>query len=177
MKFHDYDADDAEDLGPSKSELKRQSDALQSIGEQLMALDDTHWQQLSISDNLRRALEESRRVKGHEALRRHRQFIGKLMRNEDIEPLRDYLDKLASHRELNTRAFHALETLRENLLKGGQEAMGAVLSQFPHCDSQKLRQLVRDAKQATDPAHAHKASKLLFRFLRDLAEIQAPGED
>lgn len=170
MKYHDNDAHDDGFEGPSKSEMKRQSAQWQALGERLMALEPFHWDKLPLTESLLRALEEGRRIKAHEALRRHRQYVGKLMRQEEVDAIRTYLTGLDSHRELNTRAFHALEALRERLIKGGNEVIGEVLARHPLADSQKLRQLVRDAKRASDDAAAARHSRELFRFLRALED-------
>ncbi len=175
MKYHDNDEHDDGFEGPSKSEMKRQSAQWQALGERLMALEPFHWDKLPLSESLLHALEEGRRIKAHEALRRHRQYVGKLMRQEEVDAIRSYLAGLDSHRELNTRAFHALEALRDRLIKGGNEVIGEVLARHPLADSQKLRQLVRDAKRASDEAAA-RHSRELFRFLRALEDNeQIPG--
>jgi ribosome-associated protein len=92
------------------------------------------------------------------------------MRQEEVDAIRHYLAGLDSHRELNTRAFHALEALRERLIKGGNDVIGEVLARHPTADSQKLRQLVRDSKRASDDAAAARHSRELFRFLRALED-------
>lgn len=171
---HTPEDDENEYEGPSKSEMKRESARMQALGEQLMALKEFHWDKVPLSDAMREALEESLRITSHEGLRRHKQYIGKLMRNEDCEAINAYLSKLEDHRELNTRAFHALETLREQLIEGGNEVIGEVLARFPLADSPKLRQLVRNAKRErtehSEGKHGTEHGRKLFRYLRDLEE-------
>ncbi len=161
--------------GPSKSEMKRESARMQDLGEKLMALKEFHWGKLPLSDAMLAALNESLRINSHEGMRRHKQYIGKLMRNEDAEAINAYLRTLEDHRELNTRAFHALEQAREQLIAGGNEAIGEVLGKFPLADSQKLRQLVRNAKKeradnTADDKHGTEHGRKLFRYLRELEE-------
>lgn len=160
--------------GPSKSSMKRESARAQVLGEKLMALKEAHWDKVPLTDAMREALEESLRINSHEGMRRHKQYIGKLMRNEDIDAINAYLSKLEDHRELNTRAFHELESLREQLIEGGNEAVGVVLARFPLADSPKLRQLVRNAKKEraehAEGKHGTEHGRKLFRYLRDLEE-------
>lgn len=163
--------------GPSKSEMKRESARMQALGEKLMSLKEFHWAKVPLSDAMLAALEESLRITSHEGLRRHKQYIGKLMRNEDIDAINAYLKTLEDHRELNTRAFHELENTREQLITGGNEAIGEVLAKFPFADSQKLRQLVKNAKKERADNVAHEKhgtehGRKLFRYLRDLEEGQ-----
>lgn len=172
---HTSDDTDNEYDGPSKSSLKRDSARMQVLGEKLMALKDFHWEKVPMSDALHYALVESRRITSHEGLRRHKQYIGRLMREEDSEAIQAYISKLEDHRELNTRAFHALEDLREQLINGGNEVVGEVIGRFPAVDSPKLRQLVRNAKKERDEnvggdKHGTEHGRKLFRYLRELEE-------
>ena len=79
---------------PSKSARKREYLALQKLGEELITLRESDLDGLPLDDELREALGEARRIKAHGALRRQKQYIGKLMRNVDPEPLRAGLAKL-----------------------------------------------------------------------------------
>ncbi len=79
---------------PSKSARKREHLALQKLGEELITLKESDLDDLPLDDDLREALSEARQIKAHGALRRQKQYIGKLMRNVDPEPLRLKLAKL-----------------------------------------------------------------------------------
>ena len=82
------------ELKPSKSARKREYIALQKLGEDLIALKDSDLDCLPLDDNLREAVQEARLIKAHGALRRQKQYIGKLMRHIDPEPLRIEMAKL-----------------------------------------------------------------------------------
>ena len=82
------------ELKPSKSARKREYLALQKLGEDLISLKPSELDSLPLDDNLRDAVEEARRIKAHGALRRQKQYIGKLMRYIDPEPLRAQLARL-----------------------------------------------------------------------------------
>src|ERR671913_349166 len=98
--------DDAE--RPSKTELKRQMHALQTLGEQLVELSHDQFARLDLPDELREAVEFAHRVKGHEARRRHMQYLGKLMRRADAEAIR----AARRERELQQPPKHARELYR-----------------------------------------------------------------
>lgn len=83
-----------EELKPSKSARKREYIALQKLGEELITLKESDLDRLPLDDNLREAVMEARQIKAHGALRRQRQYIGKLMRHIDPEPLRTEMAKL-----------------------------------------------------------------------------------
>ena len=82
------------DLKPSKSARKREYIALQKLGEDLITLKESDLQSLTLDDRLREAVMEARQIKAHGALRRQKQYIGKLMRHIDVEPLLAEMAKL-----------------------------------------------------------------------------------
>jgi ribosome-associated protein len=83
-----------DDLKPSKSARKREYIALQKLGEELITLKVSDLDRLPLDENLREAVLEAQQMKAHGALRRQKQYIGKLMRHIDPEPIRDEMAKL-----------------------------------------------------------------------------------
>ena len=83
-----------DDTKPSKSARKRAYIALQKLGEELISLKESDLQGLPLDDNLHEAIMEAQQIKAHGALRRQKQYIGKLMRHIDPEPLRVAVAKL-----------------------------------------------------------------------------------
>ena len=81
-------------LKPSKSARKREHLALQKLGEELITIRRSDLDSLPLDDALRDAVREAGEIKAHGALRRQKQYIGKLMRNIDPEPIRAGLQKL-----------------------------------------------------------------------------------
>jgi len=82
------------ELKPSKSARKREHQALQKLGEELITIRRSDLDSLPLDDTLRDAVREAGEIKAHGALRRQKQYIGKLMRNIDPEPIRAGLQKL-----------------------------------------------------------------------------------
>lgn len=163
--------DDAEDLPPSKSALKREMTARQDLGVALCELSERELARIPVDDEtLLEAIQEDGRIRSNSAKRRHRQYIGKLMRNIDPEPLQKALDALHQARRADARRFKQLEALRDRLLAEGDKAIGAVLKDFPDADRQHLRQLVRDAQREANAAKPPAVSRRLFRYLRELQE-------
>ena len=83
-----------DDLKPSKSARKREYIALQKLGEELITLRESDLDGLPLDDRLREAVMDARQIKAHGALRRQKQYIGKLMRHIDPDPLRAEMAKL-----------------------------------------------------------------------------------
>ncbi|HKJ20094.1 MAG TPA: ribosome biogenesis factor YjgA [Woeseiaceae bacterium] len=83
-----------DDTKPSKSARKRAYLALQKLGEELITLRESDLQAMPLDEELRDAVLEARHMKAHGALRRQKQYIGKLMGRIDPEPIREALERL-----------------------------------------------------------------------------------
>lgn len=95
--------DDPMDLPPSKSSRKREAHALQKLGEELVALRPDDLARLPLPEGLLDAIAEARRLTSRGAAARQRQYIGKLMRDIDVEPVRAALDQLTEERNARAR--------------------------------------------------------------------------
>jgi len=157
--------------GPSKSALKRQMTALQKLGEQLVALSDRELARIPVHDEaLLKAIAETQRIRSNSARRRHMQFIGKLMRGIDAEPIEQALADLYRQKQGEVTAFKELETLRDKLLSDGLPAMEPVLQRFPNADRQHLRNLLTQHQREAAAGKPPASSRKLFKYLRELAE-------
>ena len=152
--------------GPSKSQLKREAEALQDLGRELVKLSKDQLAKLDIPDVLRGEILEARRITSHGAIRRQMQLIGKIMRDVDPEPIAEQLAEIKGESTAAKAAFHALEQWRDRLIKD-DDAITAWLAQHPNTDSQQLRQLIRNARKEASEGKPPKSSRALFRMLRD----------
>lgn len=82
------------DLKPSKSAIKREFLALQKLGEELITLQEPDLRQMGLDEDLLQAVLEARQIKSRSALRRQKQYIGKIMRRVDPEPIRAAIMRL-----------------------------------------------------------------------------------
>ncbi|KEQ19070.1 ribosome biogenesis factor YjgA [Endozoicomonas numazuensis] len=163
--------DDAEEIiFVSKSELKRDMDELKAIGSRLMEMKPVMLDKLPLNDRLREALDESKRIKSYNARKRHLGFIGKLMRDQDLEPIQKFLDSLDSNSEEYNRRFHQLERWRDRLINEGHDVLTEYLEKYPSADHQHIRQLVRNAQKEAKQEKSPAASRKLFKYLREVDE-------
>ena len=156
---------------PSKSARKREMQALQEIGEAIIKLSDGEFATIPLEGELLDAIMLARRLKSGEGLRRQMQYVGKLMRNVDTVAIGTALQDLQNGRALHNQRFHQLEQLRDTLIIEGTSAMDKVLENYPHADRQHLRQLIATASKEREQEKPPAASRKLFRYLRELAEI------
>lgn len=156
----------------SKSQVKRELHALQELGQRLAGLKPELQERLPLTEPLRRALADAPKHTANVAKKRHAQYIGKLMRDQDIPAILALIDQLdASTREYNER-FHALERWRDRLLGGGDAELEAFLASYPDTDRQHLRGLLRQAQHEAAHNKPPAAARKVFKYLRELDELQ-----
>ena len=160
---------DPEDLPPSKTRRKKDADALQQLGTDLLDLPESDWIKLSLPDTLIDALRELKRIHSRSALKRQRQFIGRLMRDVDPEPIHRHFEQLRQKTRQQVQAHHALEQWRDRMIEEADTAIEAYLQEHGGADRQHLRQLVRQARKERDMNKPPKSARALFRYLRDIA--------
>lgn len=152
----------------SKSQVKREMHALQAIGEELVALSPASRERIPLDDELKDALDLADKLsKKHEALRRHIQFIGKLMRTRDLEPIENALALIRNTNQAATRQFHKVENWRDRLL-ADNDAVTEFITAYPDVDAQQLRQLIRNVKKEQEKQQPPKYYRELFQLLRPL---------
>jgi ribosome-associated protein len=154
----------------SKSQRKRELHDLKQLGVELLEFSEDALRQLALPERLFDALLTAKRISTHGARKRQLQFVGKLLKETDIEPLRAAVHERTHQQLTNTREFHQLEALRDQLLLHGDEALNEVLEVFPRADRQHLRKLTRLARQEQTQGQPKGAGKALFRHLRELQE-------
>ena len=159
---------DPENAPPSKSSLKRDAHALQQLGAQLIELPESVWSMLELPASLVAALSEARRLHARGGRKRQLQFIGKLMRDIDPEPIRNYFEQVRLKTRKLAQAHHELEAWRDRLIEEGDPAIETFLEQHAQADRQHLRQLARQAKKEMAHNKPPKSSRALFRYIRDL---------
>lgn len=159
------------DERPSKSQLKREMQSLQQLGEQIIAMSDAQRGRFPLSDDLLKAVEETQRIKAREARRRHMQYVGKLMRGEDLDGIQAVFDEIENETLRRDHAFHRLERWRDRLIAEGDDAMEAFIDEFPKVDRQALRQLIRNARRERDQEKPPTNARRLFKLIRDTAGL------
>jgi ribosome-associated protein len=159
-------ATDTPEERPSKSQLKREMHALQQLGETLIAMKPGERARFALSDDLERAIDETARINTREARRRHMQYVGKLMRKEDLTALHAEFDAIDKERFQRDHAFHRLEKWRDRLIDEGDDAVDHYMQDHPDADRQTLRQLVRNAQREREQQKPPVSARKLFKHLR-----------
>jgi len=154
----------------SKSQLKRESHALQDMGSQLVEMPEGQLSKFELPENLKDAIYEARRLKNREGKRRQLQYIGKLMRTADISFIQKTLDMMDHQSQTYRQHFQQLENWRDRLISEGATAIEALIEMYPQADRQQLRNLQRQASRELAEKKAPTAARKIFAYLRELSE-------
>jgi ribosome-associated protein len=168
MNTPDDDHGQRADERPSKSELKRQAHEQQALGAALAALPEAALAATPMPQSLRDALAELQRTRSHEGRRRQVQYIGKLMRQAEIEPLREAVAAAQLGRAHDALSLHRTEQWRGALV-ADDDALTRWMAEHPQTDLQQLRALIRNARKdaALPPEQRHgRAWRELFRYIK-----------
>lgn len=167
---------------PSKSEAKRESDALQKLGALLVEAPRDRVKRVPMPEDVLDAILMCQTITNHEGRRRQMQFVGKKMRTldeEEVAIIQRAIDSWKGASKSETAALHALERRREKLL-ADDGALTVLLAEHPHLDVQHLRTLIRNARKEQAESKPPKAYREIFQILKDLnkpAKKSADDED
>ena len=156
-KKEDFDWQDEEQeeiIWVSKSEIKRDAEALKKLGEKLVELTKAKLDKIPLEDALLEAVNLAQRLQ-KEARRRQLQYIGKLLRGMDVEPIQAALEKLENKHQQQQAMLHKLELTN-------------FLTDYPHVDRQHLRNLIRTASKEKEQNKPAKAYREIFQYLKEI---------
>ena len=169
-KKEDFDWQDEEQeeiIWVSKSEIKRDAEALKKLGEKLVDLTKAKLDKIPLEDALLEAVNLAQRLQ-KEARRRQLQYIGKLLRGMDVEPIQAALEKLENKHQQQQAMLHKLELLRDELVAKGDDALTDFLMDYPQADRQHLRNLIRTASKEKEQNKPAKAYREIFQYLKEI---------
>jgi ribosome-associated protein len=153
---------------PSKTRLKQESHELQDLGEIVVALPDDRLNGLDVSEELLDAIRQYKKTRTHEGKRRQMQYIGKLMRKHDVEPIRQAVTDMQLGRAKDSLALHIAERWRAELL-ADDDVVTRWTTEHPQTDVQQLRSLIRAARKdaaLVPEKRSGRAYRELFQFIK-----------
>ena len=167
-----------EDQAPlSKTRRKQAMEDLQTLGEELVALSSDRVKKIDIPEDLRDAVREAQRMPRHdEAKRRQMQYIGKLMRNVEVDPIRSALALVRGESASETAKLHRLEQLRTTLL-ADKKVLHEIATLYPAVDLQHLRSLRRAALKEHEQNKPPRSYRAIFQLLKELETAASEADD
>ncbi|PPD13071.1 MAG: hypothetical protein CTY26_01605 [Methylophilus sp.] len=158
-----------DDSQPSKTRLKAEADAAQDIGRKLVELPKDKLKKLQLEESLMDAITEAKRITSNGAIRRQMQYIGRLMRETDLAPIVEQLEKWEGKHQEENAHFHHMERWRSRLLEE-TKAIELFLAEFPQTNVQQMRTLIRNAQKEHAAGKPPKSSRELFKMIREIME-------
>lgn len=160
--------DDA-DLPISKTKLKAEADAQQALGVRLCELPKDKLAKLDLPEALYTAVLESKKITANGAIRRHRQYLGRLMRDIDTAPIEEQLARWEGKHTAENAYFHGLERWRDRMIADAN-VLQEFLAVYPNTDIQQLRTLIRNAQKELAANRPPKSSREIFKLLREITQ-------
>jgi ribosome-associated protein len=151
----------------NKSRQKREIQALLDLGKKLAAMDEDALHKMGLPAEILRALLDCRTMK-RGALKRQHKLIGKLLRQINTESLETTISALERKKAEQDKTFHRTGLWRDRLLSSDPLAMTRFMAEYPHANAPQIRQLIRNASREIAANSPPRASRLLFRLLREI---------
>ena len=150
----------------SKTRRKREMHELQALGAALVELPESQLETLELPASLADAVRQAKRIPSHEGRRRQVQYIGKLMRSIDAEPIRARLAAIEGGSREAAARHRLLERWRERLLED-DDALTEFAAAYPGADLQALRTQIRNARREQTENRPPRAFREVFRLIRE----------
>ncbi len=160
----------AEEPLASKSQRRRDALELKALASKLIKLAPAGLGRVPLEDDVREAIRVAREIRSNVARKRQLQYVAKLLRRIDPEPILLALDEFEGEARQLTGRQHRSEAWRDYLIERGDEAIGQLVELRSGVDTQALRQLVRNAKKENERGKPPASARSLFRVLRDMDE-------
>ncbi|MSQ71229.1 MAG: DUF615 domain-containing protein [Betaproteobacteria bacterium] len=158
------DEEDQEELKPSKTQIKKRMLDLQALGERLVELNAKQLHSIGLPESLHDAVTAATQITKHEARRRQLQYIGRLMRDVDPAPIQEKIAVWDGQSLDHTARLHRVERWRDRLLEDDQ-AFAEFMTEHKNADTQRLRTLIRSARQEHQLGKPRRHYRELFKFL------------
>jgi len=151
----------------SKTQLKRESHAIRDLGKRLVALPAEQLARIPLDEPVREAIALAHRIQNkRSALKRHYQFLGKLLRARDTNPVFDALAEIDHASQHSLQLHHRAEQWRDRVIDQGNDAIDTLVAEIAHADRQKLRQLWRNHQHARSDAKRIQHSRLIYKEIK-----------
>lgn len=156
----------------SKSQRRREALELKSLASELINLSPSRLDRVPLDDDVRSAVNEARQIRSNIARKRQLQYVAKLLRRIEPEPILQTLEGFEGEARQLTGRQHRTEAWRDFLLESGDHAVSVLMKQRMDADTQAIRQLIRNANKETSLGKPPASARALFRALRELDELK-----
>lgn len=170
MNEQDEDNEEREGLPPSRSQRKRDHEALRARVRAIVALPEKSLDALDLDEKFREQVDLARHSK-RGALKRQIKHLTNILADRDTDAIEARLDQLSEAHHSNVTAFHRIEGWRDRLLEGDDTVLEILAEKSEHFDRQHARQLVRNARREMAQDRAPASARALHRYLASLPDL------
>ncbi len=172
QKLEQQALEEADEHYISKSQAKRDVEALQKLGVKLMELSENSLKNFDLDERLFDAILLAQKIHSHSGHRRQLQLIGKLMRQVDSNAIRIKLEQFHRPAVEANEHFHQLEKWRDKVLSEGDSAINELVSIYPEFERSRLRQLLRNATKEAEKNKPPKSARQIFQYIKEIIPEQ-----
>lgn len=160
--------DETEGERPSKTQRKREMHELFDLGKELVELSVAQLETLPLEERLHEEILICKGITKHGARKRQLKLISKLLRNADIEGIREGVEGFAAPKRQAVADFHRIERWRDRLIEEGEAVATEFIDRYPEVDRQMLHQLLRTIGQSSASTRGKRAKRELFQLIHGL---------
>jgi len=148
----------------SKSQLKRESHNILKLGKRLTSLNLKQLSTIPLDEPVLEAIALAHKIQNkRSALKRHYQFLGKLLRARDTDSIVAALVVIEQSSQAQIKRHHQAEHWRDEIIANGSEAIESFIELQPNANRQKLRQLWRNQNSANTDARQTQTARLIYQ--------------
>ncbi len=159
----------------SKTKLKAEADTQQELGVRLSELPKDKLLKLNLPDTVLTAVLDTKKITANGATRRHRQYLGRLMREIDNAPILEQLARWDGKHTAENAYFHGLERWRDRMI-ADNNVLAEFIALYPKTDIQQLRTLIRNVQKELAANKPPKTSREIFKLLREATNSQSTDD-
>ncbi|MGZ8221869.1 MAG: ribosome biogenesis factor YjgA [Methylobacter sp.] len=176
---YEYDDEEVEyyAIRPNKTQIKKDMAALFAVSEEMSELSAGQLKTLELPEVINKAVVEVSGMPHKGARKRLLKFIAGQLHKIDVEPILEKLVRIKNKSAHAVREHHTAERWRDRLIAEGNDALTELLDEQPHADRQLLRQLLRNAQKEAEAGKPPKSSRLLYRQLKALFQVEGEVEE
>ncbi|TAN70444.1 MAG: DUF615 domain-containing protein [Methylobacter sp.] len=176
---YEYDDEEVEyyAVRPNKTQIKKDMAALFVVSEEMSELSMGQLKTLDLPEVINKAVVEVSGMPHKGARKRLLKFIAGQLNKIELDPILEKLARIKNKSAHAVREHHIAERWRDRLISDGNGALTELLDEQPHADRQLLRQLLRNAQKEAEAGKPPKSSRLLYRQLKTLFQVDGESDD
>ena len=164
-------------IRPNKTRIKKEIAELFDLGEELSKLTPEQLTAFEFPEIIQSSLLEVADMPHKGARKRLLKYIAGQLHKLDVDPILERMARMNSQSAHGVREHHLAERWRDRLLQeDGGEALTEAIAQWPHGDSQKMNQLIRNARKEAQNNKPPKSARQLYRYFRELIDSDNKGQ-